>query len=408
MADGLYIVAVPYFPRPDNWRGGYFLDFVKSLMRMRDGVRLFVPGDGEDYEIAGVRVHTFHYHVGPCGVFPAAYAPWNRRSFERKCRELGIGWSDVDVYHAHAAALVPLADRAVRENPSVLRVLHFHNLGSPFDLRAGRLGVLPLHAELTYCAYRRWFESVDLAVFVSERQRREFGKWFPNGFLEPSVDVRKGLPFGGRLDEIELSRACVVHNGIDAELFNPVGRPERSAQRPFTVGCVANFWKSKDQMTLLRAARILNERPGLLKVIFVGSGETRADCERYVRRHGLDEVIEFRDEVQHWELPDFYRSLDLYVLPSLAEGFNCSCLEAYGCGTPFIACRDTSAEEALAKGDWNRWLFPRGDEKTLAELIDRVRLELPRQELAGDFSIDGLVGGLLKKEAEIVRGRVAS
>ena len=43
----------------------------------------------------------------------------------------------------------------------------------------------------------------------------------------------------------------------------------------FTIGCVANFWKLKDQITLIKAVEILLLNGLKIEVKFVGTGKEK-------------------------------------------------------------------------------------------------------------------------------------
>ena len=82
-------------------------------------------------------------------------------------------------------------------------------------------------------------------------------------------------------------------------------------------------------MTLLKAIYlIVTNGFQKIKVIFIGTGPTLDDCVNYVKRKQMETYVEFRNEVKHEELPKFYNSLDLFVLPSYYEAFGCVYAEA--------------------------------------------------------------------------------
>ena len=72
-------------------------------------------------------------------------------------------------------------------------------------------------------------------------------------------------------------------------------------------------------------------------------------------------------------LPKFYRSLDLFVLPSRSEGFCCAYVEAAGCGIPIMGCRGVSIEEVIPNEDKAQWLITPCDYVELAEKIKAYR-----------------------------------
>ena len=84
---------------------------------------------------------------------------------------------------------------------------------------------------------------------------------------------------------------------------------------------------------------------------------------------GLADEVIFPGYVPAQELPWWYRAAELFVYPSVFEGFGLPVLEAMACGTPTI----TSTASALAEvaGDAALLVDP-ADTEALAEAIGRV------------------------------------
>lgn len=418
-------------------------DFVRALQRTgKYDVRVFRTGAGPDYDYHGIHVYRFEHKELPCGFAPFLMHRINKRAFLKKVKAVGIDWKNVAVFHAHEITYPLFVKDIKREYPELKILLHFHS-GPLVHLKTGRLGVLPIHSTFLYLYYRRNLELVDLPIFVSRRQQRLFGKWYANGYLKEPVDIRRGVWLGRWLRPIRLQPSIVLYNGIDYSVFNSTGRQSHVG---FRIGCLGNVSENKDQMTLLKAVDILvngnpstppplhlskppNRQPSTLPplqpppsnlkpqtsnlhpstppnlqtstlpplqpslaVILVGSGEALPACKRYVEEHGLSEVVEFRTEVDHLALPDFYRSLDLFVLPSWVEGFCCAYVEAYGCGTPVMGCKGVSIEEALSEADQDKWLIVPSDAEGLAGKIAWYMKTHEHQQFVRRFDIDELVG----------------
>lgn len=408
MIKPVYIFVTPYFPRPESWTGGFCYDFVRALKRIGGyDVRVFVNDKsrrhcGKDYEYHGIKVCRFVYRRLPFNIAPFLFEGSNRKSFLDKVASMGIDWKNVAVFHAHDIHMAPLVESVKRKFPQIVSVWHCHNMGHPFHLSCGRLGVIPGYSTLYYFWLRKHFERIDLPVFVSRRQRDMFGKWYPEGFLGASVDVVKGLWGGKFIRSVELKSSYVCYNGIDYSVFNAKGRDDRHDAAVFRIGFVANMVATKDPMTLLRAVNRLKIDPELnglqgWECIFVGSGAELPRCRRYVEENGLDRIVRFRTEMDHLELPDFYRSLDLFVSPSWAEGFCCTFVEAHGCGVPIIGCTGVSVDECFSKDEQDRWLFPPKDDATLAQKIKWFYQKRPRQTFIDRFDIDEIVGDFVKK-----------
>lgn len=384
----IYLYITPFFPSARNWRGSYSLDFVKALMRtVLYEVVVFVPGDGSRYEIDGVTVNTFVEKKLPSGVFPFAFSRKNVVSLLGGLKSIGIDCRQIAVCHANTAEYVvyPLAIK--RLNGTCQTLLHHHDLQS-FGLNGGRLRHCWLYNLYLFLALRRLHEQIDCHVFISEASRRSFLS-APKTDWTDYADYKRQM-FGLPYRPAKIRRSVILHNGVDTSIFHPNQSPMPS-ERPFTIGCVANFDDLKDQLTLLRAV----EKIDGCRVVFVGSGPCREACERYVAAHALD--VEFRSEVAHEKLAEFYRSLDLFVLPSVFEGFGCVYVEAWCCGVPFIACEDQGIEDLIRDEDRGLWLARKHDVADLTAKIEAYRQHMPRQELAGAVDIDKIVNAFVRE-----------
>ena len=386
-----YLYVTPFFPRPGEWRGSYGYDFVRAVQASgRYRVEVFVEGtEAADYEVGGVRVHEFQAKYLPSNVLPFFWRRRNERSFLDAVRRIGVDAEDVAVCHGNTANYAVYALAAKREFPRCMALLHHHDLFS-FGLRNGILRHCWLYNMFMFPAFRRLHEQIDLHVFISERSRRSFLDAPDTSWTDYALYKRqmRWLPYR----PAKVKDSVVLHNGVDRRLF---GREGRQAHDGFVIGCIGNFVELKDQITLLKAVEKTREAVGELRVVFIGSGEKRAECERYAKDHGID--AEFRDEVRHECLPDFYRGLDLFVLPSFFEGFGCVYTEAWCCGTPFIACEGQGIEDVIPVEDRGKWLCRSRDAGDLAAKIRAFAENRWEQRLTEECDVNSLVGDFLDR-----------
>jgi glycosyltransferase involved in cell wall biosynthesis len=78
------------------------------------------------------------------------------------------------------------------------------------------------------------------------------------------------------------------------------------------------------------------------------TGEPTGALRAAVARLGLEHAVEFVGLLAEAELPDFYRSLDMFVIPSHQEGFGIVGVEAMACGVPVISTRCGGPEDFVA------------------------------------------------------------
>jgi glycosyltransferase involved in cell wall biosynthesis len=124
--------------------------------------------------------------------------------------------------------------------------------------------------------------------------------------------------------------------GVDLDLFIPAAQKPQAAQ---TLIHVATLTPVKDQVTLLRAFRLVNEKNPGARLDIVGDGPLRAELLRLAEDLGLDEAVRFRGEVDHAALPAVYQAGRGFVLTSRHEAQGMVAIEAAACGLPVTGTR---------------------------------------------------------------------
>ncbi len=143
---------------------------------------------------------------------------------------------------------------------------------------------------------------------------------------------------------------------------------EQGIVRPFVLS-VGTLEPRKNLPTLLRAfARIAAEMPHDL-VLAGPEGWMTDEIHETRRRLDLGDRLRFTGYVDAEALPAWYSAADLFVYPSLYEGFGLPPLEAMACGTPVITSDVSSLPEVVGDAGLT---VPPTDEMALAEAMRRV------------------------------------
>ena len=138
------------------------------------------------------------------------------------------------------------------------------------------------------------------------------------------------------------------------------------AKDDFVVGLLGASTAEKGHDTALAALPLIVERVPKLKMIFAGgetspSGHTKtgvaALADARVRDVGAPENIAY-----------YFPGLDLFIMPSRAEGLGSSALWAMAYGLPVIATRVGGLPEIVVEGETG-WLIPPDSPQALAEAI---------------------------------------
>ncbi len=165
----------------------------------------------------------------------------------------------------------------------------------------------------------------------------------------------------------------------------------------FIVGVAGRLAAEKGVSVLLEAMKDVLARVPKARLVVAGDGPERPALERQARDLGIDNRVAFLG--MRADLPRVLAALDVFVLPSLYEGFGLVVLEAMAVGVPVIATRVGGVPEVIEDGVTGL-LVPAGDAKKLAEAVFRLE-DNPRQaealadrgsaRLQTDFSLPAMI-----------------
>jgi len=164
-------------------------------------------------------------------------------------------------------------------------------------------------------------------------------------------------------------KLSVVPNGVQ-DIFHsqestPLALPDKY------ILFVGNLNTRKNIPVLIESFRILKKDHRLPhKLVIIGPGE------KSFYNYPIDEVnqegIEVLGYVDTLELKYAYKQADVFLFPSLYEGFGMVALEAMACGTPVVAGDRASLPEVLGEG---ALLVDPEDTTAIATAVERVLSE---------------------------------
>lgn len=228
---------------------------------------------------------------------------------------------------------------------------------------------------------------------------------FIHHFIALSRDLEGYLRHSIGVQPQRLSR---IINGVDVVRFRPDVSGARArlpagfaAADSIVIGTVGRLAAIKDQLSLVRAfARLRELAPETadrLRLVLIGEGSERTRLEQELTAAGLMPqawLAGARDDVA-----ELLPALDLFVLPSLAEGISNTVMEAMACGLPVIATDVGGNAELVATGETGA-LVPRTDPEALVQALlpyvqdaamRKSQGRAARERAETEFSLDRMV-----------------
>jgi glycosyltransferase involved in cell wall biosynthesis len=211
-----------------------------------------------------------------------------------------------------------------------------------------------------------------------------------------------------------------VFNGMDLTLFTPGPASDRIVERHALVPgapvilCVARLIRDKGVQNILRAMPLIIGRHAGSRLLVVGDGPFRPVLERLAFRLGIGPAVTFTGEKELGELPDYFRSCDLFVnATNQQNGYDLTMVEAMACEKPVVSS-DIGSTPTLIERDVDGVLFPTGDVRALADAVNgllgdpgrRARIGArSRATVTGRFGLDAMVEGTIAVYEHLLRGR---
>ncbi len=215
-------------------------------------------------------------------------------------------------------------------------------------------------------------------------------------FVTVSRDLERWLIEDVRLPD---RKVTAIPNGVDVTRF---GCPDRRAARrslglpddSLVLGTVGRLDPVKDQAGLLRAfADLLPAHPEAWLIV-AGNGPCRENLHGLAASLRISERVRFLGERP--DVPVVLAAMNLFVLPSIAEGMSNTLLEAMASGLPVVATRVGGNPELIEEGVNGR-LVPAQDSGALtaaiAGYLDDPHLralhgKASRERVASSFSLE--------------------
>jgi len=205
--------------------------------------------------------------------------------------------------------------------------------------------------------------------------------WFIKPLQQRLIDRMDGVVSPGKWILSRLpGHAKSIANGIDLDKYHPTENPTRDY-----LLFVGRLVVVKGPDLLIRAVAKCRSRGKTIRLVLVGDGPLRMECESLVRKLGISDQVVFKGEVARENTLQYYQNAAAVVIPSVLKEdmFPTVALEAMACRTPVIASAFGGLKETVGQAGL---VYPPGDVSALA---DRILTLSGDADLAAELSGQG-------------------
>ena len=156
---------------------------------------------------------------------------------------------------------------------------------------------------------------------------------------------------------IDPNKITVIYESV-AERYKPINNQDKLAefQRRFGISkpyilYVGQWRQHKNVVRMIRAFHLLRRRYNLdYQLVLVGKIDQKCpEVLTTIKQLDLKAEVILTGYVPDADLPYIYNGADLFIFPSLYEGFGLPPLEAMACGTPVVSSRASCMPEVLGE-----------------------------------------------------------
>ena len=263
--------------------------------------------------------------------------------------------------------LTRLVRLILREGP--FDVIHGHSAkGGALARIVGRLcGIPTVYTPHSFISSSPEISRMEKAIYSNIE--RLLGHLATSGLIAVSEAEKD---FALRLRLVPESKVVTIHNGVEEEDLEE--RPEdaaRLSRKSLTFGTTLRFCPQKAPGLLVEAFELLTRMLPQLptRLVIAGDGELFDEVKKQALQGEAGDKITFLG----WQadVRTILHQLDVFVLPSLYEGFSYSLLEAMAAGLPIVSTEVFGSKETVSRIPGNILVTP-GDPRKLAEGMQRI------------------------------------
>ncbi|MDO9399659.1 MAG: glycosyltransferase [bacterium] len=181
---------------------------------------------------------------------------------------------------------------------------------------------------------------------------------------------------------VKSKKILVIYNGVDVNKFFQHFKKRENVKenRNIVIGSVGRLVEQKGFKYLIEAVNKLSSQNIDIECLIAGDGELKTVLLEKVKKLGLENKIKFLGSQK--DIKSFLNKIDIFILPSLWEGFGLVILEAGLAGLPVIVSKVGGIVEIIEDKKDGLFVNPANSDDLAQKIKDLIEHKEFRDELA--------------------------
>ena len=194
-----------------------------------------------------------------------------------------------------------------------------------------------------------------------------------------------------------VNNSIYIPNGVDLSKFDAY--PNKK-EKYFKILFVGRIHPQKGLVILINAVKELKQvlREKDVQIVVVGDGEQKENLLHQIHELKIENLFEFKGEKYGEDLIKEYKSSDIFILPSLYEGFPLTVLEAWASKIPVLTS-DVGELPYIIQNDYNGWVF---ENKNIEDLKEKILISVDKKLMLPELGLNGYNQVLEKYDWNII------
>ena len=259
----------------------------------------------------------------------------------------------------------------------------FHGLSNeiPFGIKSPAKTLITVH-DLIFKRFPQWYPYFDRIIYD---KKIKYGVNSADKIIAVSQQTKRDIIDFYHVDESKIEVVYQTCNDIFKKKTSPatIKKVRKKYNLPaYFLLYVGTIEPRKNALNIVKA---IHRYKIDIPLVLIGRSTPYADkIKRYIRKNGLENQVMIFHNVATYELPVFYQEAEIFIYPSIFEGFGIPIIEALYSGTPVITTKYGCFVEA--GGKFSKYIDP----ENVEELGEAVKSIINNRDIRSEMIRKGL------------------